>query len=38
MCAMFSYSGDSTISAPQQDKIYLGVISNTDKADKARAI
>ena len=27
MCAMFSYSGDSAISAPQQDKIYLGVIS-----------
>ena len=27
MCAMFSYSGDNTISAPQRDKIYLGVIS-----------
>ena len=27
MRAMFSYSGDSASSAPQQDKIYLGVIS-----------
>ena len=24
MRAMFSYSGDSAISAPQRDKIYLG--------------
>ena len=27
MRAMFSYSGDSAVSAPQRDKIYLGVIS-----------
>ena len=27
MCAMFSYRGDSAVSTPQQDKIYLGVIS-----------
>ena len=32
MHAMFSYSGDSTISAPQQDKIYLRSYLNTDKA------
>ena len=33
MHAMFSYSGDNTISAPQQDKIYLGVISTLIKQD-----
>ena len=27
MCAMFSYTGDSTVSTPQRDKIYLRVIS-----------
>ena len=31
MHAMFSYSGDNAISAPQQDKIYLGVISTLIK-------
>ena len=31
MHAMFSYSGDSAISAPQRDKIYLGVISTLIK-------
>ena len=36
MCAMFSYSGDSAISAPQQDKIYLRVISTL--ISKIRAI
>ena len=31
MRAMFSYSGDSAISAPQRDKIYLGDISTLIK-------
>ena len=34
MCAMFSYSGDSADSAPQQDKIswsYLDTDNNYDK-------
>ena len=31
MRAMFSYSGDSAISAPQRDKIYLRVISTLIK-------
>ena len=35
MRAMLSYSGDSAISAPQRDKIYLGDILSTDKADKS---
>ena len=38
MHAMFSYSGDSTISAPQQDKIYLGVILTLIKRDKSHLI
>ena len=38
MHAMFSYSGDSTISAPRQDKIYLGVISTLIKQDKSYLI
>ena len=36
MHAMFSYSGDSTTSAPQRDKIYLGDISTL--ISKIRAI
>ena len=35
MCAMFSYSGDSACSAPQQDKIYLGDISTLIKQIRA---
>ena len=38
MHAMFSYSGDSTISASQQDKIYLRVISTLIKQDKSSLI
>ena len=38
MRAMFSYSGDSAISVPQQDKIYLGVISTLIKQDKSYLI
>ena len=34
MCAMFSYSGDSAVSTPQRDKIYLRVISTLIKQDK----
>ena len=35
MRAMFSYSGDSAISAPQRDKIYLGVMSTLIKQIRA---
>ena len=35
MHAMFSYSGDSAISTPQQDKIYLGDISTLIKQMRA---
>ena len=35
MRAMFSYSGDSAISTPQQDKIYLGDISTLIKQIRA---
>ena len=35
MRAMFSYSGDSAISAPQRDKINLGVISTLIKQIRA---
>ena len=38
MRAMFSFSGDSAISAPQQDKIYLRVISTLIKQDKSYLI
>ena len=38
MHAMFSYSGDSAISAPQRDKIYLEVISTLIKHDKSYLI
>ena len=38
MHAMFSYSGDSAISVPQQDNIYLGVISTLIKQDKSYLI
>ena len=35
MRAMFSYSGDSAISVPQRDKIYLGVTSTLIKQIRA---
>ena len=35
MHAMFSYSGDSAISVPERDKIYLGVISTLIKQIRA---
>ena len=35
MRTMFSYSGDSATSAPQRDKIYLGVISTLIKQIRA---
>ena len=38
MRAMFSYSGDSATSAPQRDKIYLGVISTLIKQIRAYLI
>ena len=38
MHAMFSFSGDSAVSTPQQDKIYLGVISTLIKQDKSYLI
>ena len=38
MRAMFSYSGDSTTSAPQRDEIYLGVISTLIKQIRAYLI